>query len=403
MSEVTTVPIRKIRYLIFLKDVLILALTSFGGPQVHLALFMKTFVQKRGYLTEAELMELTALCSILPGPTSTQTITALGYRIGGANLAYLTLIVWITPAVFIMTAAAFGMNYLQNRDILRFIQPIGIGFLIHAGYVIGQKVIKTETGVFLMVISSLAAYVFQSPWICPIVLIICGSITSFDYKLHPKQEHPPFNVPWPNFFLFVGIFLLTALVGHFTDHQFFRLLENFYRNGSLVFGGGTVLGPLLYTEFVEFKHLVREDEFLSGMALSQAVPGPVFSLTSYLGTIVMKDYGFMGQLGGSIAGALGIFLPGTFLIFFVIRIWGNLKTYRPIRASLDGINAASTGLTLAAAITLLQTIVFTTSGFDVLALLCVIITVVLLQFSKIPPYLIFIIGMVAGLVTGHVF
>ena len=116
---------RKIRYIIFLKDVLILALTSFGGPQVHLAMFIEQFVKKRGYLTEPELLELSALCSILPGPTSTQTITALGYKIGGANLAYLTLLVWITPAVTIMTVAAFGVSVLQNHEILRFVSPIG--------------------------------------------------------------------------------------------------------------------------------------------------------------------------------------------------------------------------------------------------------------------------------------
>ena len=95
---------KKIRRLIFLKDVLILACTSFGGPQVHLAMFIDVFVKKRNYLTEVELLELQALCSMLPGPTSTQTITALGYKIGGPNLAYITLLVWITPAVAIMTA-----------------------------------------------------------------------------------------------------------------------------------------------------------------------------------------------------------------------------------------------------------------------------------------------------------
>jgi chromate transporter len=395
---------RKIRHLIFLRDVLILAFTTFGGPQVHMAMFITHFCQKRGYLSEAELLELHALCSVLPGPTSTQTITALGYRIGGANLAYLTLLVWITPAVLIMSLAAFGMSQLVNRDILRFIQPIGVGFLIHAGYTIGLKVVKNPLGVFLMLLSAIAAYVFQSPWICPVALIFGGAVTSLDYKAHPQQAHPPFEVPWANFLLFIGCFVLFALIGHLTDMRLFRLVENFYRNGSLVFGGGTVLGPMLFTEFVEFKGLLYKDEFLSGMALSQAVPGPIFSLTSYVGVLSMRDFGVSGQLLGALAGIV-IFLPGTFLIFFIFRIWNNLKTYRPIRASLDGVNATSTGLTLSASVTLLQGLVLPTStqSFDVLPLLCVICTVLLLEFSKIPAYGIFLLGMLVGVLTGHVF
>lgn len=384
---------RKIRYLIFLKDILILALTSFGGPQVHLALFIERFVKKRGYLKEDELLELNALCQILPGPTSTQTITALGYKIGGPNLAYLTLIVWITPAVLIMTVAAFGITYLQDRSLLRFVQPIGVAFLMHSGYSIGSKVIKRPIGIILMMAAAVAAYIFQSPWICPITLILGGSLTAFDYKTHPKEAHKNFDVPWANFFLWVVFFVFLALLGHFTDERIFRLFENFYRNGSLVFGGGTVLGPLLFTEFVEFKEYLRADEFLSGMALSQAVPGPVFSLTSYVGVLSMRDYGVWGKLAGSVVGAVGIFLPGAFLIFFVYRIWGNLKTYRAIRASLEGINAVSIGLTLSAAITLLVPIL---EKGDWVGVLTLIITLLVMQFTKIPPYLIIIIGLGLG-------
>ncbi|MFN8355036.1 MAG: chromate efflux transporter [Spirosomataceae bacterium] len=384
---------RKIRYLIFLKDVLILALTSFGGPQVHLALFIERLVKKHGYIKEEELLELNALCQILPGPTSTQTITAVGYKIGGPNLAYLTLLVWITPAVLIMTFAAFGVSYLKDYSLLRFVQPIGVAFLIHAGYSIGIKVIKRFIGIIIMVLAAVAAYVFQSPWICPIALILGGSLTAFDYKAYPKEMHKPFVVPWANFFLWVGFFVFLALLGHFTDERIFRLFENFYRNGSLVFGGGTVLGPMLFTEFVEFKEYLRADEFLSGMALSQAVPGPIFSLTSYVGVLSMRDYGFWGKIAGSIVGAVGIFLPGAFLIFFVYRIWSNLKTYRPIRASLEGINAVSIGLTLSAAITFFQPIAL---RGDWLGVVCIIVTLALMQFTKIPAYAFIALGLLLG-------
>ena len=101
---------KKVRYLTFLKDILLLSVTTFGGPQAHLAYFLKILVQKRQYLSEEDLMEITSLCQVLPGPTSTQTLTAIGYKLGGPNLAYLTLLIWILPAVSVMIAAAVLMG-----------------------------------------------------------------------------------------------------------------------------------------------------------------------------------------------------------------------------------------------------------------------------------------------------
>ena len=136
--------------------------------------------------------------------------------------------------------------------------------------------------------------------------------------------------------------------------------------------------------------------FRSGMALSQALPGPVFSLTSYLGVLVMKDGAWWEQLLGSAVGAAGIFLPGTFLIFFVYRIWGQLKQFRGIRASLEGINAASIGLTLSAAFTFLVPMV---QRVDYLGLITVCVTLLITQFTKIPTFFIFIGGLILGLLV----
>jgi len=391
-------PVRRIRYFIFLKDVAILSVTSFGGPQVHLALFLDRFVKKRGYLSEADLLELTALCQILPGPTSTQTITALGFKIGGPNLAYLTLLVWMTPAVALMTAAALGVDYLQDRQLslqfTRFIQPMAVGFVAQAGYQIGRKVIHNQLGMLLLLGSAGAAYVFRSPWVCPLVLLAAGSLTARKYRDLQKQEKSPVRVEWANFWLFVGVLVGSALLGAITRSLPLRLFENFYRNGSLVFGGGQVLAPMLYTEFVEFKHYLSRPEFLSGLALSQVVPGPVFSIASYIGVLTMRQYGMWGKLMGSMVATAGIFLPGTFLIYFVYRFWGQLKQYRPVRASLEGINAASTGLTVAAAILLAEPL-----AADWLAIATGLVTVALLQFTRVPHYLLILSGLVAGFVV----
>ena len=393
----TVKPVRRIRYIIFLKDVLILALTTFGGPQVHLAMLYERFVQKRRYLTEDELLELNALGQVLPGPTSTQTITAIGFKIGGPNLAYITLFVWILPASCIMTAAGIGIYYLERHQLslqfTRFIQPMAVGFMIVAGYRIGRKVIKNNVSLTLALVATLAAYLFRSPVMTPIVLLVGGVTTALTYQKQQRMEKKPLRVQWANFFLWLGVFIGAAGLGALTHSLPVRLFENFYRNGSFVFGGGQVLTPMLYNEFVAFKHYLTREEFLSGLGLVQAVPGPVFSFASYIGALCMRNAGTHGQLWGSFVSTAGIFLPGTFLIFFVYRFWEQLKRYRVVRASLEGINAASTGLTAAAAIAL-----FEPMAPHWPSVVVILLTIGVLLYTKIPPYALILIGLLAGVV-----
>lgn len=385
----------RLKHLDFLWDVLLLACTSFGGPQVHFALFLDRLVKKRAYLTEEELFEIQALCSVLPGPTSTQMITAIGLKRGGASLAYLTLFIWITPAVLIMSLAAYGMTFLRNNSILHYVLPVGIGLILQAGWYMAQKVITGPMYVIILLVTLFLGIAFHSPYIFPLVLVLGGVVSSFNYKDFPRQTKHKFVIPWANFHLYWGFLLFLALLGHFTDYFPIRLFENFYRNGSLVFGGGHILAPVLYTEFVEFKQLISSDTFLTGMALSQTLPGPVFAFTSYLGVLLMKDYGLLGELAGSAIGALGIFLPGTFLIFFVFRIWGQLKQYRFIRASLAGIQAASVGLTLVAVFTFTRPLVVD-AQFVSLGILAA--AFVLAEKTKIPAILLFGLALIAGIV-----
>jgi len=385
---------RQIRYIIFLKDVLILALTCFGGPQVHLTMFLDRLVKKHNYITEAEILELQALCQVLPGPTSTQTITAIGFRLGGASLAYLTLLVWILPGTLLMTLAALGVTYVEKdqlTNLTRFIKPMGVAFIIFAAFSIGIKVIKTKTSIFLMLLAAIAAFVFPSPFITPIWILLGGLATSFKFGEQEKMEKQPIKVEWSNFILWLGVFVISVFLGKITNNLPIRLFENFYRNGSLAFGGGHILKPLLYNEFVEFKHYLSADEFLSGVAIVEVAPGPVFSIAGFVGALSMREWGNSGAILGSIVASLGIFLPGTFLIFFVIRFWNELKKYRGIRASLEGINAASTGLTAAAALSLYRPM-----ASDLVADLTIILTLILLQTRLVPTYIIIFMGLFLG-------
>lgn len=381
------------KHLNFLWDVFVLAATSFGGPQVHWALFLRRLVHEKQYLTEDELFEIQALCSVLPGPTSTQMITAIGLKRGGASLAYLTLLLWITPAVFVMTLAAYGMTYLRNRDLVQFVLPVGVGLILQAGWLMARKVIKSSMYVLILLVTMAIGILFATPYVFPLVLVMGGMISSLNFREFPRQNKHKMIIPWANFHLYWGVLLFLVILSETTDYYPFHLLENFYRNGSLVFGGGQVLAPVLYTEFVDFKGLIRSDDYLTGMALSQSLPGPIFALTSYLGVLLMKDYGVLGQLAGSAIGAVGIFLPGTFLIFFVFRIWGQLKQYRFIRASLAGIQAASVGLTGVAVYTFVYPMITKGDGVSIALVICAFL---IAQTERVPAMALFSAALVAG-------
>jgi chromate transporter len=392
--------IGRVRYYIFLRDVLMLAVTTFGGPQAHLAHFQNVLVDKRKYLTEDDLMEINSLCQILPGPTSTQTLTAIGFKIGGPNLAYLTLLVWILPAVILMTLAAMLMSSIEQKnwslEFTRFIQPMAVGFVSYGAFAIIQKTVRTKTGIVLMVAAAILSYLIQTPYVFPIILLCSGLLTALKYKNQPKEEKVKIVVPWANFLLWAGVLIFAAALGGITRALPVRLFENFYRNGSLIFGGGQVLTPLLYTEFVQYapKQYLTSGEFLSGYAIAQSLPGPVFSFSSYIGALSMREYGTGGEILGAFVSALGIFLPGTFLIFFVIRFWESLKRYRAVRASLEGITAASAGLVAASAVILFQPLENTVINFSV-----TIATFLLLVFTKVPSPLIILGGLLLGFVV----
>jgi len=406
---------QRVRYYLFLKDVLTLALTTFGGAQAHLAHFQKILVTKRGYLKEEDLLELNSLCQILPGPSSTQILVSLGYKIGGPNLAYLTLLVWTLPSVIFMTIVAISLFDIQqlnwSLEFTRFIQPMAVGFVSYAAYKISLKTVKTKTGILLMVGAAIVSYFIQTPVVFPIILFIAGSVTALKFKAQPKKEKSGIRIRWSNFILWAGVLIFAALLGWATKQvpevtRPIRLFENFYRSGSLVFGGGQVLTPMLYTEFVkkdsiemeirpvEFrkKEYLTHDEFLTGYAIAQSLPGPVFAFSAFIGSLSMREYGTFGEILGAFMSAAGIFLPGTFLIFFVVPFWDSLKKYRGVRASLEGIMAASAGLVVTAAVILFQPLDNTFLNFSF-----TIGTFCLLAFTRIPSPFIIIGGLLLGI------
>lgn len=391
---------QNLRRFIFLKDIFILAFSAFGGPQAHIAMMLRLLVEKRKYISEEELLELQALCQILPGPTSTQTITAIAYRKGGTILAFLTLLIWVLPAATLMCSAAIGLDYLISNnisiDFVKYIKPMAVGFVAFAAFQITKKVIKTKTQITLLLLSAIISFMFSKPWLFPLIIIIGGFITAREYRRHHKKEaKQPIKIKWINLIIFFVIYIAAAIISKSIIYEPIQLFESFYRNGSLIFGGGQVLIPYLQNEFVNIREVITNDEFLTGFGLVQAMPGPVFSFSSFVGATASKELGLNGMLLGAFTSSVGVFLPGTLLIFFVIKFWDELKQFRIVRASLDGINATSSGLICAAVFML-----FMPLKGDSINYLITITTFILLKFTRIPAPFLILIGLLCGFFFG---
>lgn len=396
------------KQLLFIKNVVLFTFTSFGGAQAQLALLLKYFVNQTKFISAEELLELSALAQVLPGPAGTQTLVGIAWKVGGLKLALITFFIWITPSAAIMTFAGISYAMLGQKahfaDVLKYIQPVALGIVGYGAFKLGKKILVRQMAIFLAVAAVIATLVLRNAYVFPLAILIGGMISSAIET--PKEEAELriklfSNVNPRKLVYFLGALLLFALVGAIINRTSpfslpVRLLENFYRNGILVFGGGQVLVPLMFTEFVQMKHYLSSSGFLSGYAIQQALPGPTFSFTGYLGAISMKNfgYGISGQVLGGIIGVLGINLPGLILVLFIVPFWEDLKKISRIKRSLSGVNAVSVGFIIAAFILLLAPI-----GLNWVFLVIMLVTFLLLNFTKVSPPII----VVAAIAIGYFF
>ncbi|MEI9935514.1 MAG: chromate transporter [Ferruginibacter sp.] len=295
---------KMLRHLPFLRAVFWHSITAFGGPQGHLGMMLKTFVERRKDVTEEELMEYVSFCQMLPGASSTQTLLLIGYKRGGVPLAVVTLIIWMLPACLLMGALSFlvagiGPGKLET-SVFQFIQPMAIGFLAYASAkAFGISIHNLITIVIMLVSTVTIFYFFKTPWLFPILIILGGIVTNFSNKRIPEKEIiRPKEIRWTNIWLFVLIFMIAGFLSesarknNWPDRKEYNLFENFYRFGSFVFGGGDVLIPMMLDQYVARPadssigeknqnpiHIER-NELLTGAGMVRAIPGPVFSIAS---------------------------------------------------------------------------------------------------------------------------
>ena len=331
-------------------------------------MMMKTFVEKRKDVTSKELLDINAFCQLMPGATSTQTLTLIGYKRGGVPLAILTLLIWMLPAIIIMSALSFIVNQTaENRlPIFHFIQPMALGFLAFASFKT-LKLVQKKSSQFILLLSAVATYVFfKTPWIFPIILIVGGIAGAlFNEKNNEPVKWKERPIKWLPIVLFFFVFISAAFVSESArknDWKYrapFNLFENMYRFGSFVFGGADVLIPVMYEQYVvrpETERVrinnqnairIERETFLTAAGVVRAIPGPAFSISAFVGGTAMQHKQASQQILGALIAAVGIFLPSFLIGVFFYPFWENLHRYKIAKRLMLGINTAVVGIMFA--------------------------------------------------------
>lgn len=411
-----------LRHIPFLKNVFLFSITAVGGPQAHIAMMMKLFVDKRPYVTKEELLEYNAFCNLLPGASSTQTVTLIGYKRGGLALAIFTLMIWIAPASILMGVFSFLLPHIEERHldekIFQYVPSLAVGFLAYASVMAFGVSVRNLITWIIMLLCVGATYVFfKSPWIFPALIILSGAATNVSKTRIPEMEVSKKRVKWGNIWLFVAIFLVAGFFSEMARKQNWperrplNLFENTYRMGSLVFGGGHVLMPMMYEQFSVRPEVRREadpiaahnqihiqkEEMTTGMGIVRAMPGPVFSFASFVGGTALRDMGPSMQILGCLIGTVAIFLPSALMVLFFFPVWNYLKKYAVVYRSLEGINAAVVGIMIASTLYIMKDISLADATVNSLINVSVIIaTFLLLQFTRIHSPIIVAACLFAG-------
>lgn len=381
-------------FLVFLR----LGLTSFGGPVAHLGYFREAFVARRGWLKDSDYADLVALCQFLPGPASSQVGLGVGLLRGGYAGAALAWIGFTLPSALLMALFGLGVTFwgdVLTAGVLQGLKVVAVAVVAQAVWGMAVKLCPDRQRISLMALATLAVLAWPTPLMQVLVIlagagfglvVFRGEAAEAAEGLTPKVSRPVALIALGLFFaLLLGLPLLSALV----SSQSLALIDSFYRSGSLVFGGGHVVLPLLQSEVVP-PGWVGEDAFLAGYGAAQAVPGPLFTFSAYLGAVLSPAPN--GLLGAALC-LVAIFAPSFLLVIGVLPFWSHLRRYARMQAALKGINAAVVGLLLAACYNPVWTSAIHAPTDFSLALLAFIVLV----FWQLPPWLVVV---VAGLVGG---
>ena len=329
-------------FLLFLR----LGLTSFGGPAAHLGFFHDEFVKRRRWLSDSAYAEVVALCQLLPGPASSQVGLTIGFLRGHYRGALAAWLGFTLPSAAIMIGLALGLSAWPEASSGGWVQGLKlfvVAVVAQAVWQMGTTLCPDRPRIAMALLVAVSLLMMGETWMQILALVIAGAVGSF-LGLGSGEASEPLHVPLQSRkpALFAGAFLILLLVSFLPQAagSLGWIGAEMYRAGALVFGGGHVVLPWLQEGFVA-SGAMPADTFLAGYGVAQAMPGPLFSFSGFLGGSQA------GVLGGVIA-VLAVFLPGTLLVFAGLPLWSWLREHRRARSALAGVNAGVVGLLLAA-------------------------------------------------------
>jgi chromate transporter len=375
-----------------------LGLTSFGGPIAHLGYYHNEYIRRRKWMDERSYADLVALCQFLPGPASSQ----IGIGIGIARAGMLGgIVAWLgftLPSVIALVAFAF---LLQGYDIgnsgwIHGLKIVAVAIVAHAILGMGQKLTPDRNRVTIAVIVTAITLSWQTVYSQVLIIVVAGFVGLWLYRRKAVEGSPDLQIAISrtvgaiSLVLFLGLLIVLPFLRQWEDAQWLAMFDGFYRSGSLVFGGGHVVLPLLEREVVPMGWVSQQD-FLAGYGAAQAVPGPLFTFAGYLGAMA-------GGVPGAVVAIIAIFLPAYLLVVGALPFWNGLRNNPRIQGALMGINAAVVGILLAA----LYDPLWTTAILEPMDFALVSLLFVMLVYWKLPPWLIVITGAVGGMLLGFI-
>jgi chromate transporter len=372
--------------LVFLK----LGLTSFGGPVAHLGYFREEFVARRKWLDEASYVDIVALCQFLPGPASSQVGLAIGLSRAGYRGALAAWTGFTLPSAIALMLFAYGVQAIGGVAASAWVHGLKIAAVaVVALAVLGMmRSLAPDRERATLAVAAACISLAMPTAFGQIGAIVLGGLAGMAFLRDRGASKPSFSIPLGvtrlhgtiALLLFFGLLIALPLAASTSTGLPLQLFDSFYRSGSLVFGGGHVVLPLLQAEVVP-RGWVTNDAFLAGYGAAQAVPGPLFTFAAYLGTVI-------GGWSTGVLCLIAVFLPSFLLVIGAMPFWDALRRGKMAQAGLKGVNAAVVGLLLAA----LYHPVWTAGITNAKDFALVIVAFVLLFMWQTPPWLVVILS-----------
>ena len=382
-------------------EFLLLGLTSFGGPVAHIAYFRDNFVLKKKWFDEKTYLDIVSFSNFLPGPSSSQVGMCIGYLKNGILGSFFAWLGFTLPSAVIMILFAFGYSYFDEYISLGFLNGIkAVVIIIVLQAIIGmsrqhlndlKKILIATFTAITLVLFDLYSYQF---FLLSVAAVIGLVLFNDQQKIKPgKIEIHYSSIMF--ILVFLILFISLPILSNFYDIISIEISDKFFRTGSLVFGGGHIVLPLLKNEILNF-NLIDEETFIFGYGLAQAIPGPLFTFSAFLGSSLNIE---IGKLASGILCLLMIFLPSFLMVLGVMPYWNYLRSIKNVRSGLIGVNACVVGLLIAAFYNPILISTFSESNNYILVLLGGVIIFVF----KLPQWLsVLTIGMF-GFILNYLF